>query len=108
MNLDNNPTKEQLADLLRACDDRAGHHVLWVDRGGEAHVTPVSADCSPAEFRQDHPDAQLQFDVFEPGHNYVGPGAADDHFWVEDVFIALLDEWAKAKGSPETPLVGYI
>ena len=41
MNLDNNPTMDELRDLLRPLDDRAAHHVLWVDRTGEVHITPM-------------------------------------------------------------------
>lgn len=99
MNLNNNPTKEQLAELLRPCDDRAAHHVLWVDRGGEVHVTPVPEETGPDDFRREHPDVQLR--PFIPEHDYVGPGAARDTLWVEDLYIALLDEWPKAHGKPE-------
>lgn len=104
MNLNHNPMQSELAELLRACDDRAGHHVLWVDRGGEVRIT-LLADGTAFGFANGRPEAQLQFDYFESGHDYVGPGAARDTNWVEDVFITLLDRWAKAKGLPEVAFV---
>lgn len=100
MNLDNNPTKKQLADLLRHCDDRI-NHVLWVTRGGDVRVTPLTGTESVAEFERNHPEAQLRFDYFEAGHDYVGPDAALDVGWVEDLFIALTERWPNARGKVE-------
>ena len=47
MNLNNKPTKHQLQALLLACDDTAGHHVLWVDHLGEVQITLLVEE-SPA------------------------------------------------------------
>jgi len=108
MNLNDNPTEDQLRDLLRPGDDRAGHHVLWVATDGDVRITPTAPGTTPDRFRQDHPDARVQFDAFEPGHGYVGPAGAEDRFWVEDLLVALLDEWAKAKTAHGGVLVGQI
>ncbi|QJW97452.1 hypothetical protein [Frigoriglobus tundricola] len=96
MNLDNNPTMEQLRDLFRACDDRYGRHIAWVDRNGEVRIEPVPGGDVPG-FVRGHTDLKMWLRVFEPGHDYVGPGAAEDTGWVEDVFRALTREWAKAR-----------
>ena len=97
MNLDNNPTKDQLADLLRACDDRV-NHILWVTRDGEVRITPLADGETEAGFEKNHPEAQLRCRYFEAGHDYVGPGAARDTGWIEDVFHALTHEWPNARG----------
>ncbi len=96
MNLNNNPTMDQLRDLLRACDDRVGRHLAWVDRSGEVRIEPVPGG-DVHGFVQSHSDLKMWLRVFEPGHDYVGPGAADDKGWVEDVFYALTYEWVKAQ-----------
>src|SRR5438034_1059892 len=49
MNLSANPTKEQLRKLLQSCDDRAGHHVLWVARGKTAYRYPKLHGQHPTE-----------------------------------------------------------
>jgi hypothetical protein len=41
MNMNHNPTREELAALVGACNDTADHHVLWVAKDGEVHVTPA-------------------------------------------------------------------
>lgn len=39
MNLNNNPTANELSELIAACDDNAGHHVLWVSKSGDVAIT---------------------------------------------------------------------
>jgi hypothetical protein len=98
VNLDNNPTKEQLRALLSACDDRAGHHVLWVTKTGDVRLSPIPKDHTPVGFQEDHPEMQLRLETFQTENDYVGPNAAKDAAWVSDLFETLCDEWAKAKG----------
>ena len=99
MNLNNNPTMDELRDLLRPCDDRAAHHVLWVDRGGEAHVTPMEKTW-PAP-RKPGPDvladALVYFEPFWSGNGYVGPEGADGDEWIPEAFNWLMRDWAVAK-----------
>lgn len=104
MNLDNNPTPDQLRDLLRPLDDRAAHHVLWVDRAGDVHITPMEKTW-PAP-RQPGPDviarALVYFEPFWAGNGYVGPEGVDGDEWIEDALNWLTREWAMAKqqGTP--------
>ena len=103
MNLDNNPTKEQLADLLRPCDDRAAHHVLWVDRTGEVRVTKVEKKWPPPEPGPDVLDNSIvRIETFQAGNGYVGPEAAASDEWLTDALEWLNREWAisKAQGKP--------
>ncbi len=98
MNLNNNPTVEELRDLLRRCDDQAGHHVLWVAKNGDVHVSRVPKDKKPVGFEEAEPEMQLRYETFEAGNEYVGPDAAEDAAWVEQLFDALVQEWPKVKG----------
>jgi hypothetical protein len=101
MNLNNNPTPEQLRTLIRQGDDSAGHHVLWVKRTGEVELSRLPKDGSPVAFEKEHPDMQLRSEAFLAGNEYVGPDAADDDQWVHDLFDNLLKQWPQAKGKPE-------
>ena len=100
MNLNDNPTMDELRALLRPCDDHAGHHVLWVECTGEVHITPIPGEEANG-FDKDHPNAKLWLREFASGENCVGPGAAEDIGWVEDLFYALTHEWPKAREQVE-------
>jgi hypothetical protein len=97
MNLDTNPTAEQLRELVRQCDDSAGHHVLWVRKTGDVELSLIPESETPAESRQAHPDMQLRLETFQAGNEYVGPEAADDEEWIAELFERLRNEWRQAK-----------
>jgi hypothetical protein len=104
MNLNNNPTMDQLRDLLRPWDDIAAHHVLWVDRTGEVHVTPLEKKWRPIP--EPGPDvlnnAVVRFQTFTAGTGYVGAEAAANDEWITDAFNWLVRDWAAAtaRGKP--------
>jgi hypothetical protein len=100
MNLNNNPTMDQLRELLRTADDRAGRHVLWADHKGEVHLTPIPGEDANG-FDREHPDARMWLREFEAGEAFVGPLAAADRGWVEDLFVALTRNWPKASARAE-------
>ena len=103
MNLNDNPTMDRLRDLLRPLDDRAAHHVLWVDHSGEVHITKVEKKWPVPPPPQDVLNkAIVRFETFEAGNGYVGPLAASDDEWVTDAFEWLAGDWstAQVKGTP--------
>jgi hypothetical protein len=105
MNLNFNPSVEELRALIRQGDDSAGHHVLWVKRTGEVELSSIPKDRTPVGFEKAQPDMQLRYETFLAGNEYVGPVAAADEEWVRELFDTLLKEWPKAKGKAE---VAYI
>lgn len=105
MNLNRNPSVEELRSLLRQGDDSAGHHVLWVKRTGDVELSRIPKDNSPVGFEKAQPEMQMRFETFLAGNEYVGPEAADDEEWVRELFDSLLKEWPEAKAKPE---VAYI
>lgn len=106
MNMDNDPTVEQLRALIRFCNDSAGNHILWIARNGEVKISRVPRELSPERFQQTTPEMQLRYETFEAGNEYVGPEAADDEAWVSELFDTLLRDWPGAKGKPEIEYVG--
>lgn len=65
----------------------------------------IPGDQSPIDFEQSHPDMQLRLETFIAGNDYVGPNAADDSDWMNELFEALRAQWAKAKGKKEVQYV---
>jgi len=91
MNLNQNPTKEQLKALFSSCDDTIGHHVLWVARNGDVALTPLPSELNPVGFDQTNPDLLLRYETFVRG--YVGQQAAEDEKFVDRIFKSLKGEW---------------
>lgn len=96
MNMEKNPKVEELLELIKDCDDRATNHVLWVAKNGDVHVSRIPKDTPPVNLQ----DAQLRFETFEAGNEYVGPKAAEDRDWIGELFDTLTNSWPKAKGAP--------
>jgi hypothetical protein len=101
MNLDTNPTVEELRELVRQCDDSTGHHVLWVKKSGDVEITCIPTEQTPHGFEDDHPEMQVCFEPFLAGNEYVGPDAADDDEWISELFESLKSQWHQAKGKPD-------
>ena len=107
MNLNNNPTVDQLRDLLRPWDDRAAHHVLWVDRSGEAHITEMERKAwrPPPPPQEVLDNAAVRFETFWAGNGFVGPEAAASDEWITDAFNYLMRDWAAAKENGKQVLI---
>lgn len=97
MNMEQTPTVEELRRLILACDDLAGHHVLWVDKCGDVRVSQIPRDQTPIGFEEEHPEMRLRYETFQAGNDYVGPEAAKDDEWIHQLFEALVKEWPHAK-----------
>lgn len=101
MNLEQAPTRDQLVELLAAQDDAAGHHVIWADSSGEVQITRLPIGRTPIGFEESEPTMKLRLPTLSQGNGYVGPGAAQDSGWVDNVFDALVTTWPKAKKASE-------
>jgi hypothetical protein len=90
MNLKNDPTTIDLAELLMPLNDNASDHITWVDFDGEAHVSKTSVVKENAKF---------WYETLAAGNGYVGPQAANDQEYLEKELDCLKRDWAKdAKG----------
>jgi hypothetical protein len=105
MNLNANPTIQELQELLRQCDDRAGNHILWVNKIGDVAIVWLPKNKPTDGFDEQHPDMQMRCETFLAGNEYVGPEAAAYKDWVVELLNSLLRKWHEVKG---TPSVGYI
>ncbi|MCP4050185.1 MAG: hypothetical protein GY730_05720, partial [bacterium] len=53
VDLKNNPTASELAELFRPLDDTVSSHLLWVDFQGGVHVSPLSRYPTIKEFKEE-------------------------------------------------------
>jgi hypothetical protein len=106
MNLEKGPTINVLRDLIATANDRAGHHVLWVEKNGDVHLSMLPPDQSSVGFESEHPEMQLRLETFEAGNDYVGPNAAKDAEWINQLLETLTKEWSKAKGKQAVQYAG--
>jgi len=91
MNLKNNPTIIDLAELLMPLNDNASDHITWVDFEGEVQVTKTSVIRGNAKF---------WYETLELGNGYVGPQAATDLDYLKKELDRLTQDWSKdAKGA---------
>jgi hypothetical protein len=108
MNLEKNPTVDELRALLRTCNDRAGHHILWVAKNGEVHLSQVPKDKSSVGFQEPANDMRLRYETFEAGNEYVGPDAAEDEKWVNELFASLVNQWPAVKNKTTVEYVDQL
>ncbi len=93
MNLNQQPMREELRSLLLRCDDRAGHHVLWVDSSGEVHLTRLPTGWPPVDLQISGDRVRLRCETFLAGNGYVGSEAAQDEGWLDELLTALVEAW---------------
>lgn len=98
MNLNNNPTVQQLSKLLSVCDDQAGHHILWVSNTGDVSVTQIN-DIGPIGFEENTPSMAMRYETFQRGNDYVGEEAAKDEKHVARLLRDLITEWPLYTGN---------
>lgn len=98
MNLNNNPTAQQLSQLLYPCDDSAGSHILWVSKTGDVTVSQIN-DITPIQFQEDTPTMAMRYETFQQGNDYVGQAAASDMTHVNRLLTDLINEWQLYSGN---------
>lgn len=103
MNLNANPTEQELSKLIAACDDKAGHHILWVSKSGDVVITQLNNE-SPIGFQNNTPSMAMRYETFQQGNDYVGKNAAKSQSHVSMLLRDLITEWKTYTG----PDVRYI
>jgi len=84
--------------LVGACDDRAGCHIPWLSKDGTVRIalapagTPIYVVHDPLAARD---DAVYLFEPLARGGGWVGPGAANDLGWMEELFTHLKWAWER-------------
>ncbi len=93
MNLNDQPTIDQLAQLFAARKDSLDDHLLWVNQTGEVRLDRLPPNTAEAEFEAHMPSMRARFKVYRRGQGYVGKKAAADTEFVGRVLQTLQQEW---------------
>jgi hypothetical protein len=99
MNLNNNPSAEQLSELLRLSNDAEGIHILWVDTSGEVLIHILGDEPVTKWSAKMKKKIQLLYAVFGKNDGFVGETAANDLIYVATLFEKLLKDWQESKSS---------
>jgi hypothetical protein len=94
MNLNRNPTREELQTLLAACDDGEGIHVLWVERLGDVQITLLLTETDLEWIRgTDHENLQFHYESYGKNEGFTGKAASADNLYIATLFEKLLKDW---------------
>ncbi len=97
MNLNNQPTIDQLARLFAAQKDSLDSHILWVGEEGEVHMDSLGTCTQEREFDEQHPHMRARLKMYRKGQGYVGKKAAADKQFLGQVLDTLSSEWGNAQ-----------
>lgn len=105
MNLNNQPTPDQLAQLFAARKDSQGRHILWVSECGEVHLDSLAPEIGEDEFEKRTPNMRARLRTYHRGKGYVGKKAAADQDFIGRVYQTLQQEWPAARSKPEVAFI---
>jgi hypothetical protein len=95
MNMNQNPTINDLAAVLRQCNDKSGHHIMWVDFAGNVRVSQVPEELTPIGFIQSLGNqVKFRYETWVRGNGYVGHAAVTDQRYLEEQLHYLKRDWA--------------
>ncbi|KQB53199.1 hypothetical protein AQS70_11535 [Pseudomonas endophytica] len=97
MNLNNQPTVNELARLFAAQKDTLNDHILWVCEKGDVHIERVVACKEETQFEKDRPHMRAHLKMYRRGQGYVGKKAAADKAFMASVLETLTLTWEKAQ-----------
>lgn len=105
MNMNNNPTIEQLTALIANCDDNAGGHILWVSKSGEVQITLLHNETAASWSKRMDDQVQFRFETYHQSRGYVGAQAANDSTYITSLFKDLTAHWEHgSRGYIDSPL----
>jgi hypothetical protein len=105
MNLNKQPTIDELSQLFAARKDSLDNHILWVCQEGEVYIDPLASGVPEEEFINSHPNMRTRLLMYRRGHGWVGKKAAADKKFMSDVLQTLHDAWHAAERQAEVRVV---
>ncbi|KVV07889.1 MULTISPECIES: hypothetical protein [unclassified Pseudomonas] len=101
MNLNNQPTVNELAELFAIRKDTHNDHIVWISEAGDVRVDPVAACAEETEFEKQHPQMRARLKMYRRGQGYVGKKAAADKDYMAKVLQTLTLTWENAQTGAE-------
>ena len=105
MNLNNQPTINEMAELFASQKDSHDSHILWVCDAGKVHIDCLSPYAAEDDFSEEHPHMRARLKMYRRGHGYVGKKAAADTQYVGRVLQTLQHEWAALQDKPGVAVI---
>ncbi|MGJ7518493.1 hypothetical protein ACSFE6_29655 [Pseudomonas baetica] len=105
MNLNNQPTIEELARLFAAKKDTLDSHILWISKSGSVHIDCLSPHSHEAEFDQNNQHLLARLKMYRRGQGYVGKKAAADKDFIGNVLQTLKQAWASMQNQNEVRVI---
>ncbi|WP_297844893.1 hypothetical protein [Pseudomonas sp.] len=105
MNLNNQPTIEELAQLFASKKDSLDSHILWVSDAGDVHIDRLATNAGEGEFEQCNPKMRARLKMYRRGQGYVGKKAAADENFIGQVLQTLTREWRSLDKTSEVRVV---
>lgn len=97
MNLNNQPTVAELAQLIAQQRDTIDCHILWVCEEGDVHIDRLADHPGESEFEQTKPNMRARLKMYRRGQGYLGKKAAADTEYVGRVLQTLEGVWGEVK-----------
>ena len=105
MNLNNQPTIDQLARIIAAQKDTHDSHILWVAESGQVHIDCLSPHAHEDDFEKNTRELRARMKMFRRGQGYIGKKAAADKDFVGRVLATLTQEWQNLQAKPEVRVI---
>jgi len=105
MNLNNQPTIDELAEMFAAQKDTLDDNILWIGKSVEVQIDCLAPHTEEAEFDRNHRELAARLKMYRRGQGYVGKKAAADRNFIEQVFDTLNNAWASFKDSSQVKVI---
>nr|BFD41409.1 hypothetical protein FFPRI1PSEUD_29080 [Pseudomonas sp. FFPRI_1] len=105
MNLNNQPTIDELARMFAAQKDSHDSHILWIAKSGQVHIDCLSPHSHETEFDQNNQDLAARLKMYRRGQGYVGKKAAADKDFIGRVLETLKTEWQSLRSNSEVRVI---
>ncbi|MBC2657900.1 hypothetical protein H7A76_20865 [Pseudomonas sp. MSSRFD41] len=105
MNLNNQPTIDELARMFAARKDSHDSHILWIAKSGQVHIDCLSPHSHEAEFDRNNQELAARLKMYRRGQGYVGKKAAADKDFIGRVLETLKTEWQSLRGNSEVRVI---
>ncbi|AIC19452.1 MULTISPECIES: hypothetical protein [Pseudomonas] len=105
MNLNNQPTIDELARMFAAQKDKHDSHILWIAKSGQVHIDCLSPHAHEEEFDKNNQDLLARLKMYRRGQGYVGKKAAADRDFIGRVLDTLKNEWQSLQNKSEVRVI---
>jgi len=102
MNLNNQPTIDQLARLFALRKDSHDDHILWISESGEVKLDGRSPYTDERAFSQAKSDLFACIKMYRRRQGYTGKKAAADKDFMGRVLQTLQAEWDSRQALPKS------